>query len=227
MLHDPRFARVLVFTRTKHGADRVVRHLAAQASRPSAIHGNKSQPQRERALAGFRDGQRPGARRHRHRRPRHRCRRRVARDQFRSAQRAGRLCSSHRPYRASRRGRDRDRLLQRRRAAPSAQHRKIDAALRQGDACAIGGCAQRPATPPDRDAAAATLPSCRASSPGERRRRWSAFRLCCIARIGRRRPPLALNPAQRGFRAISPEADELAMVQTSVKPRAYPVETRC
>lgn len=57
MLRDPAFARVLVFTRTKHGADRVVRHLAATGIEAAAIHGNKSQPQRERALAGFRAGQ--------------------------------------------------------------------------------------------------------------------------------------------------------------------------
>ncbi|HEV2186893.1 MAG TPA: DEAD/DEAH box helicase [Stellaceae bacterium] len=57
MLRDPAFARVLVFTRTKHGADRVVRHLDGAGVEAVAIHGNKSQPQRERALAGFRDGQ--------------------------------------------------------------------------------------------------------------------------------------------------------------------------
>ena len=57
MLRDPVFARVLVFTRTKHGADRVVRHLAGVGIEATGIHGNKSQPQRERALAGFRDGQ--------------------------------------------------------------------------------------------------------------------------------------------------------------------------
>jgi ATP-dependent RNA helicase RhlE len=57
MLRDPAFARVLVFSRTKHGADRVVRHLAATGIEAAAIHGNKSQPQRERALAGFREGQ--------------------------------------------------------------------------------------------------------------------------------------------------------------------------
>jgi ATP-dependent RNA helicase RhlE len=57
LLRDPVFARVLVFVRTKHGADRVVRHLAAAGIEAAAIHGNKSQPQRERALAGFRDGQ--------------------------------------------------------------------------------------------------------------------------------------------------------------------------
>jgi ATP-dependent RNA helicase RhlE len=56
LLRDPDFRRVLVFTRTKHGADRVVRHLIAAGIDAVAIHGNKSQPQRERALAGFRDG---------------------------------------------------------------------------------------------------------------------------------------------------------------------------
>lgn len=48
--------RVLVFTRTKHGADRVVRKLAQSNIRASAIHGNKSQPQRERALDEFKRG---------------------------------------------------------------------------------------------------------------------------------------------------------------------------
>ena len=56
LLRDPVFARVLVFTRTKHGADRVVRHLVGAGIETTAIHGNKSQPQRERALAGFRHG---------------------------------------------------------------------------------------------------------------------------------------------------------------------------
>lgn len=48
--------RCLVFTRTKHGADRVVRHLAAAGIRAAAIHGNKSQPQRDAAMAAFRSG---------------------------------------------------------------------------------------------------------------------------------------------------------------------------
>jgi ATP-dependent RNA helicase RhlE len=48
--------RVLVFTRTKHGADRVVKLLAGNGIAASAIHGNKSQPQRERALAEFKAG---------------------------------------------------------------------------------------------------------------------------------------------------------------------------
>ena len=48
--------RVLIFTRTKHGADRVVKLLGGNGIPANAIHGNKSQPQRERALAAFKDG---------------------------------------------------------------------------------------------------------------------------------------------------------------------------
>ena len=48
--------RVLVFTRTKHGADRVVKKLAQSNIVANAIHGNKSQPQRERALDEFKAG---------------------------------------------------------------------------------------------------------------------------------------------------------------------------
>ncbi len=48
--------RVLVFTRTKHGADKVVRGLQKAGHAAEAIHGNKSQNQRERVLAAFRDG---------------------------------------------------------------------------------------------------------------------------------------------------------------------------
>jgi ATP-dependent RNA helicase RhlE len=49
--------RALVFTRTKHGADKVVRSLAKAGIPAHAIHGNKSQNQRERVLAAFRKGQ--------------------------------------------------------------------------------------------------------------------------------------------------------------------------
>jgi ATP-dependent RNA helicase RhlE len=48
--------RVLVFTRTKHGADKVVRGLNKDGIAAEAIHGNKSQNQRERVLKSFRDG---------------------------------------------------------------------------------------------------------------------------------------------------------------------------
>ena len=51
--------RALVFARTKHGADKVVKNLAADGITANAIHGNKGQSQRERALAEFRTGQAP------------------------------------------------------------------------------------------------------------------------------------------------------------------------
>lgn len=55
-LRNPEIDRALIFTRTKHGADRVVRLLAGNGIAANAIHGNKSQPQRERALGEFRSG---------------------------------------------------------------------------------------------------------------------------------------------------------------------------
>jgi ATP-dependent RNA helicase RhlE len=48
--------RALVFTRTKHGADKVVKSLARAGITADAIHGNKSQNHRERVLAAFRSG---------------------------------------------------------------------------------------------------------------------------------------------------------------------------
>jgi ATP-dependent RNA helicase RhlE len=51
--------RVLVFTRTKHGADKVVKFLGGSGIAAAAIHGNKSQPQREKALAAFKSGDVP------------------------------------------------------------------------------------------------------------------------------------------------------------------------
>ena len=49
--------RCLIFTRTKHGADKVVRNLRHAGIAADAIHGNKSQGQRERVLAAFRKGE--------------------------------------------------------------------------------------------------------------------------------------------------------------------------
>jgi len=56
LLSDPAMNRVIVFTRTKHGADRVAEGLENAGQSVSAIHGNKSQPQREKALDRFRSG---------------------------------------------------------------------------------------------------------------------------------------------------------------------------
>ncbi|NWH08042.1 MAG: DEAD/DEAH box helicase [Alphaproteobacteria bacterium] len=57
LLEDRAVARSLVFTRTKHGADKVARFLGAAGISAAAIHGNKSQPQRERALRAFKAGE--------------------------------------------------------------------------------------------------------------------------------------------------------------------------
>ena len=57
MLSEEPIDRALVFTRTKHGADRVVRLLGGNGIAAHAIHGNKSQGQRERALAAFKSGE--------------------------------------------------------------------------------------------------------------------------------------------------------------------------
>lgn len=56
LLTDPAMKTVIVFTRTKHGADAVTRHLERDGYEVAAIHGNKSQNARQRALNGFRDG---------------------------------------------------------------------------------------------------------------------------------------------------------------------------
>src|ERR1700723_2021136 len=56
VLRQETIDRALVFTRTKHGADKVVKSLVRAGIAAEAIHGNKSQGQRERVLAAFRKG---------------------------------------------------------------------------------------------------------------------------------------------------------------------------
>ena len=57
LMAEPAMKRVIVFTRTKRGADRLAEHLDRAGIDAAAIHGDKSQGQRERALAGFKSGQ--------------------------------------------------------------------------------------------------------------------------------------------------------------------------
>ena len=57
MLHDPEVTRAIVFTRTKHGANRVAKKLDRAGIAAEAIHGNKSQNARTRALATFKSGE--------------------------------------------------------------------------------------------------------------------------------------------------------------------------
>jgi ATP-dependent RNA helicase RhlE len=56
VLRESAMRRVLVFSRTKHGANRIAEHLVKNQIGAEAIHGNKSQNARERALAGFKAG---------------------------------------------------------------------------------------------------------------------------------------------------------------------------
>jgi ATP-dependent RNA helicase RhlE len=56
LIRSGRIDQALVFTRTKHGANRLAEQLERDGIRAAAIHGNKSQPQRNRALADFKAG---------------------------------------------------------------------------------------------------------------------------------------------------------------------------
>ncbi|HVX42079.1 MAG TPA: DEAD/DEAH box helicase [Gemmatimonadaceae bacterium] len=56
LLREARLDTVLVFTRTKHGADRVVRHLEREGIKATAMHADKTQAQRTRALEDFKNG---------------------------------------------------------------------------------------------------------------------------------------------------------------------------
>jgi len=56
VLEDPDIERTLVFSRTKHGADRIVKKLVRARISAAAIHGNKGQGNRQRTLAAFKEG---------------------------------------------------------------------------------------------------------------------------------------------------------------------------
>lgn len=56
VLKNPQMSKVIVFTRTKHGANKVVEILLKSNITAAAIHGNKSQSARQKALEGFRAG---------------------------------------------------------------------------------------------------------------------------------------------------------------------------
>lgn len=59
ILGETAYERALVFTRTKHGADKVVKYLVKAGMPAAALHGNKSQGARTRALSAFRSGKTP------------------------------------------------------------------------------------------------------------------------------------------------------------------------
>ncbi|MGB0898727.1 MAG: DEAD/DEAH box helicase [Psychrobium sp.] len=57
LIEDNDWQQVLVFSRTKHGANRIAKQLEAKGHSAAAIHGNKSQGARTKALAGFKSGE--------------------------------------------------------------------------------------------------------------------------------------------------------------------------
>lgn len=59
LIHERQWFQALVFTRTKHGANKLAEYLAKHGIEAAAIHGNKSQSARTRALASFKDGSLP------------------------------------------------------------------------------------------------------------------------------------------------------------------------
>lgn len=57
LIHKNKWGQTLVFSRTKHGANKLVKQLAEERIHAAAIHGNKSQSQRTQALANFKSGE--------------------------------------------------------------------------------------------------------------------------------------------------------------------------
>src|SRR5216117_773732 len=94
LLGDPKFDTVLVFTRTKRGADKIARRLESSGIKTGTIHSNRSQNQRLRALKDFKSG----AVRvlvATDRRARHRCGWDLACGELRFPDALGGLCPSH------------------------------------------------------------------------------------------------------------------------------------
>ncbi len=127
---EGRWHQALVFTRTKHGANRLRQQLERAGIRSAAIHGNKSQAARTRALADFKAGKLTAL---------------VATEvasrgldirelpqvvNFDLPQRAGGLRASHRPHGACRQRRPRGVARVRRRGVAAARHRADDAPVR-------------------------------------------------------------------------------------------------
>ena len=95
--------QVLVFGKTKHGCNRLAEQLEKAGLKAVAIHGNKSQAQRLKALRRFQVGQGARAGRHRRRRARPRHPAAAAGDQLRPADGRRGLRAPHRPHRPRRR----------------------------------------------------------------------------------------------------------------------------
>jgi ATP-dependent RNA helicase RhlE len=102
LLKSGEIRQCLVFMRTKQGCSRLTRELQRAGINADAIHGDKSQLERIKALEAFKGGTTARPDRHRRRRPRPRHRRPALRHQLRTAAHAGRLRAPHRPHRPRR-----------------------------------------------------------------------------------------------------------------------------
>ena len=125
LLERVNYNSVLVFCRTKHGADRIAGLLKRNNHAVAVLHSNRTQREREQALAGFRNGKFRGARRHGHRRARTRHRRRQPRHQLRRAAASRGLHPSHRAHRPRRGQRRRLHHHDRRGFQPRLRHRTL------------------------------------------------------------------------------------------------------
>ena len=135
----------------------------------AAIHGNKSQGQREQALAAIPRRPRPRPGGDRRRRARHRCRRHHARHQLRAAEHPGKLRSPHRPHGAGRRRRNGNIVLRRRGTGAPARYREADPSASAGAGPA--GPYAPSAASRALDAAISSAPSAGLSSAAKKRRR--------------------------------------------------------
>ena len=127
-LENTAYTRTLVFSRTKHGADKIVKQLSKSGIRAAALHSNKSQSVRQRTLEQFKGESPARAGGDRHRGPRPRRRRDLARGEFRPAGSAGSVRPPHRPHRPRRRDGHRHELRRPGRARPVATDRTADEA---------------------------------------------------------------------------------------------------
>ena len=204
--------RTLFFVRTKHGADRLAKQLSRAGVDAAAIHGDRNQNQRQRALDAFsrRASPRPG--RHRRGRPRHPRRRRRPGGAVRPAERPQGLpapLGPHRPGRSHRHGR---------RAGRARPGPRASAAARRGgrDRGPARGRDRTPGGPGDRRVGHARPPAPQgraASRPGRRlaRQAWAGSslrnRLPAGPPGGRRREEFArgtANPSRRPQKAGAP-----------------------
>ena len=102
LIRNSDWGQVLVFTRTKHGANRLTKQLEDDGINASAIHGNKSQSARTKALNDFKQRQDHGAGRHRSGIARSRYRPAALRHQLRIAECSRGLRAPYRPHRPGR-----------------------------------------------------------------------------------------------------------------------------